>query len=110
MADIIINQIENKTKIEVLIGLALMSLITLLAEKIYVGEAIPIELFWGLAILLVAYVALILLTYIRFYIEKMVFFKEQEVMVQVQTVTLDKEISRLGLVKEIRELEAKAVG
>ena len=107
MAEIIVHQIANKTKIEVLIGLALMSLITLLGEKIYTGEPIPIELFWGLGILLVAYVALILLTYIRFYIEKMVFLKEQEVMVRVQVVTLDKEITRLGLVKEIADIEAR---
>ena len=106
MADIIIHQIENKTKIEVLIGLALMSLITLLGEKIYTGEPIPIELFWGLGILLIAYVALILLTYVRFYIEKMVFFKEQEVLATVQTVTLDREIVKLGLVKDIKLLEA----
>ena len=107
MADILIHQIENKTKIEVLIGLALMSLITLLGEKIYTGEPVPIELFWGLGILLVAYVTLILLTYIRFYIEKMVFFREQEIMVQGQVTTLDKEITRLGLVKEIKTLEAR---
>ena len=110
MADIVIHQIENKTKIEVLIGLALMSLITLLGEKIYTGETIPIELFWGLAILLVAYVALILLTYVRFYIEKMVYFREQEVLAQIQTAILDKEIVKLGLVKEIKELEVRAVG
>ena len=108
MADIILHQIENKTKIEVLIGIALMSLITLLGEKIYTGEPVPIELFWGLGILLVAYVTLILLTYVRFYIEKMVFLKEQEVMVKVQVVTLDKEITRLALVKDIKELEARA--
>ena len=107
MAGIIIHQIENKTKIEVLIGLALMSLITLLGEKIYTGEPIPIELFWGLAILLAAYVTMILLTYVRFYLEKMVYLKEQEVMGQIQRYTLDKEIQRLGLVKEIKEIEAR---
>ncbi len=110
MSDIILHQIENRTRVEALIGIALMSLITLLGEKIYTGEPIPIELFWGLGILLAAYVALILLTYIRFYIEKMIFFKEQEVMAKVQTVTLEKEIVRLGLVKEIKELEVRAVG
>ena len=107
MTDIVIHQIANRTRIEALIGLALMSLITLLGEKIYVGEPIPIELFWGLGILLTAYVTLVLLTYIRFYIEKMVFFKEQEVFAEVQTVTLDREITRLGLVKEIAEIEAR---
>lgn len=110
MADVIIHQIENRTRIEALIGIALMSLITLLGEKIYTGEEIPLELFWGLGILLGAYVALTVLTYVRFYIEKMVFFKEQEVMATIQTATLDKEITRLGLVKEIKVLEATAVG
>ena len=105
MADAIIHQIENRTKVEALIGLALMTLITLLGEKIYSGEEIPLELFWGLGILLAAYVLMVLLTYLRFYIEKMVFFKEQEVMAGLQHITLEKEIRRLDLVKQIKELE-----
>ena len=105
MADAIIHQIENRTKVEALIGLALMTLITLLGEKIYTGEVIPGELFWGLGILLAAYVLMVILTYVRFYIEKMVFLKEQEVMATIQNVTLNKEIKRLDLVKQIKELE-----
>ena len=107
MADAIIHQIENRAKVEALIGLALMTLITLLGEKIWVGEPIPIELFWGLGILLAAYVVMILLTYVKFYIVKMVFLREQEVMAGIQHITLDKEIKRLGLVKEIAEIEAR---
>ena len=109
MADAIIHQIENRTKVEALIGLALMTLITLLGEKIYTGEVIPGELFWGLGILLAAYVLMVILTYVRFYIEKMVFLKEQEVMATIQNVTLNKEIKRLDLVKQIKELETAVV-
>ena len=109
MADAIIHQIENRTKVEALIGLALMTLITLLGEKIYTGESIPLELFWGLAILLAAYVLMVILTYVRFYIEKMVFLKEQEVMATIQNVTLNKELKRLDLVKQIKELETAVV-
>ena len=105
MADIIVHQIENKTKVEVLIGIAIMSLVTLLGEKIFQGEPIPIELFWGLGILFAAYVSLMVLTYVRFYIEKMIYLKEQEVGAIIQEKTLVKEIERLMLVKEIKELE-----
>ena len=104
MADIIVHQIENKTKVEVLIGIAIMSLVTLLGEKIWQGEPIPVELFWGLGILFAAYVSLMVLTYVRFYIEKMIYLKEQEVGAMIQEKTLDKEITRLGLVKEIKVL------
>ena len=104
---IIITQIENKTKVEALIGLAIMSLITLLGEKIYVGEPVPIELFWGLAILLGAYVALILLTYVKFYIQKMVFLKEEKTKAEIQMMTLDKEIQKLTILRDIAVLEAK---
>lgn len=106
MADTIIHQIANRTKVEALIGLALMTMITLLGEKIWVGEPIPIELFWGLAILLVGYVLMILLTYTRYYIEKMMYLKEQEVLANIQNLSLGKEIRKLELVKEIKELEA----
>lgn len=105
MADIIVHQIENKTKVEVLIGIAIMSLVTLLGEKIFQGEPIPIELFWGLGILFAAYVSLMVLTYVRFYIEKMIYLKEQEVGAIIQEKTLVKEIERLTLVKEIKVLE-----
>ena len=107
MADIIIHQKENRAIVEALIGLALMTLITLLGEKIYTGEPIPIELFWGLGILLMAYVAMVLLTYMRFYIEKMIFIKEQESMTRLQVMTLDKEIEKLNLIKQIKTLEAE---
>ena len=107
MADIIVHQIENKTKVEVLIGIAIMSLVTLLGEKIFQGEAIPIELFWGLGILFAAYVSLMVLTYVRFYIEKMIYLKEQEVGAMIQEKTLAKEIERLTLVKELKEMEGE---
>ena len=110
MADAIIHQIENRAKVEVMIGIALMSLITLLGEKIWTGAPIPIELFWGLGILLAAYVVMILLTYVKFYIVKMVFFKEQEVMATIQNLSLTKEIRKLELVKEIKMIEASTVG
>ena len=109
MVESVIYQIENRTKVEALIGLAIMSLITLLGEKIYTGEPIPIELFWGLAVLFAAYVSLMILSYVRFYIEKMVYLKEQEVMNKIQLFTLDKEIVKLGLVKDIKALEAGAI-
>ena len=110
MADIIIHQIQNRTKVEVMIGLALMSLITLLGEKIWVGEPIPIEIFWGLGILLVSYIAMILLTYLRYYIEKMIYLKEQEVLANIQSQSLTKEIRKLELMKEIKDIEATSVG
>ena len=107
MADIIVHQIENKTKVEVLIGIAIMSLVTLLGEKIFKSEAIPVELFWGLGILFAAYVSLMVLTYVRFYIEKMIYLKEQEVLALLQGKTLEMEITKLGLVRDIKTLEAK---
>ena len=107
MADIIVHQIENKTKVEVLIGIAIMSLVTLLGEKIFQNEPIPIELFWGLGILFVAYVSLMVLTYVRFYIEKIIYLKEQEVLTKIQEATLDKEITKLGLMRDIKRLEVK---
>ena len=110
MADVIVHQIENRTKVEALIGLAIMSLITLLGEKIYTGEEVPIELFWGLAVLFAAYVSLMILSYVRFYIEKMIFFKEQEVMANLQLLTLEKEIEKLDLQRKIKVLEAEVDG
>lgn len=107
MAGILIHQIENKTKVEALIGIAIMSLITLLGEKIYTGESIPIELFWGLALLLGAYIALVVLTYVKFYIQKMVFLKEEKTKAEIQQLTLDKEIQKLTIQRDIAVLEAK---
>ena len=109
MTDIVIHQIENKTKVEVLIGIAIMSLVTLLGEKIFQGEEIPIELFWGLGILFGAYISLMILTYVRFYIEKMVYFKEQEVLALLQGKTLELEIEKLGLMRDIKRLDAAKV-
>ena len=105
MADIVIHQIENKTKVEVLIGIAIMSLVTLLGEKIFQNEPIPVELFWGLGLLFIAYIALVVMTYVRFYIEKMIFLKEQELVAITTGRTLEKEITKLGLMKDIKLLE-----
>ena len=107
MTEIIIHQIENKTKVEALIGIGIMSLITLLGERIWSGEPIPIELFWGLAILLGAYVALVVLTYVKFYIQKIVYLKEEKTKAEIQMMTLDKEIRKLEITRDIAELEAK---
>jgi hypothetical protein len=107
MADIVIHKIESSAKIEALVGLAITTMIGLLAQKIYAGEEVPVELFWGLALLIVIYFGLQLLFYLRFYIEKIVYFREQEVLTQQQLVTLEREITKLGLVKEIKQLEAR---
>ncbi len=107
MADIVIHQIQSSAKIEAMVGIAITTMIGLLAQKIYTGEAIPQELFWGLGLLIVIYFGLQLLFYLKFYIEKMVFLREQEVTTKLQTFTLDKEIIKLGLVKEIKEIEAR---
>ena len=107
MTEIVVHQIQNKTKVEALLGIGIMSLVTLLGEKIFQNEPIPVELFWGLGLLFVAYLSLMTLTYVRFYIEKMIYLKEQEVTSKIQVVTLDKEITKLGLLRDIKKLEIR---
>ena len=104
--DIVINQIENRAKIEALIGLSITALITLMSQKIYMGLPIPIEIFWGLLILGAFYFILELLSYVKFYIQKMVFLKEQETVSRIKVLEVEVEIRRLGEVIRLKELEA----
>ena len=95
MGEIIIHQIQNRTKIEALIGLSITALIGLMSQKIYVGEAIPVEIFWGLALLGVYYFVLELMSYVKFYIEKMVYLKEQSTVSKIKILEVEVGIRKL---------------
>ncbi len=96
MTHIVIPKIESRTKIEALIGLSITTLIGLMSQKIYLGQPIPIEIFWGLGLLGTFYFIMEFLTYVKFYIEKMIYLKEMKV---------TSEIKILGVEVECRKLE-----
>ncbi len=109
MGEIIIHQIQNRTKIEALIGLSITALIGLMSQKIYIGESIPVEIFWGLALLGVYYFVLELMSYVKFYIEKMVYLKEQSTISKMKTLEVEVECRRLEHMITLKRLEVPVV-
>jgi len=95
MTEIVINKIESRAKIEALIGLSITTLIGLMSQKIYLGLPIPPEIFWGVGLLGVFYFILELLTYVKFYVEKMIFLKEQETISKRKILEVEVECRRL---------------
>jgi hypothetical protein len=93
--DMVIEQIESRTKIEALIGLSITTLIGLMSQKIYLGLPIPIEIFWALGLLGTFYFILELLSYLRFYIQKMVFLKQQELLSKIKILEIEVECRKL---------------
>ena len=96
MTHIVIPKIESRAKIEALIGLTITTLIALMSQKIYLDLPIPIEIFWGLALLGGFYFILEFLTYVKFYVEKMVYLKELKIVSEIKTLELEVEIRKLG--------------
>lgn len=92
---IIIPKIESRTKIEALIGLSITTLIGLMSQKIYLGLPIPVEIFWALGLLGAFYFIMEFLTYVKFYIEKMVYLKEQETMSRIKILEVEVECRKL---------------
>lgn len=109
MADAILIKIENWAKIAVLVGTAITTLIGLMLQKIYLGEPIPVEIFWAIVLLAIFYFLLHLLTYLRFYLEKMVFLKEQKVQAEIKNQEIEIELRKLEIQLEIKTLELAQV-
>lgn len=109
MAHIIIPTIESRAKIAALIGLSITSLIAIMSQKIYMGLSIPIEIFWALALLGGFYFALELLTYVRFYIEKMLFIKEQKTISEIKILEIEVECKRLELQISLKRVEGAVI-
>lgn len=106
MADVVMIKIENWVKIAILVGTAITTLIGLLLQKIYLNEPIPQEIFWAIALLAVFYFLLHLLTYLRFYLEKIIFLKEQRVIAEIKNQELTIELRKLELQLELAQVEA----
>ena len=109
MSDAILIKIENWAKVAVLVGTAITTLIGLMLQKIYLGEPIPIEIFWAIVLLAVFYFLLHLLTYLRFYLEKIVFLKEQKVQAEIKNQEIEIELRKLEVQLEIKTLELAQV-
>ena len=104
--EIVIPKIESRTKIEALIGLSITTLIGLMSQKIYLGLPIPVEIFWGLALLGTFYFTMEFLTYVKFYIEKMIFLKEQEALSRIKILEIEVEIRKIGTQITLAQLTA----
>ena len=109
MSDAILIKIENWAKVAVLVGTAITTLIGLMLQKIWVGDPIPIEIFWAIVLLAVFYFLLHLLTYLRFYLEKIVFLKEQKVQAEIKNQEIEIELRKLEVQLEIKMLELAQV-
>ena len=109
MADAVLIKIENWAKIAVLVGTAITTLIGLMLQKIYLGDPIPVEIFWAIVLLAVFYFLLHLLTYLRFYLEKMVFLKEMQVQAEVKNREIETGLRKLEIQLEIKTLELAQV-
>ena len=105
MADIVINKIESRAKIEALIGTGIMTLIGLMSQKIWVGEPIPVEIFYGLVLLGAYYFILEAMSYLKFYVQKIVFIKEQETLSKIKVLELEVEIRKLGAELALAQVE-----
>ena len=106
MTHIVIPKIESRAKIEALIGLTITTLIALMSQKIYLSEPIPIEIFWGLALLGGFYFILEFLTYVKFYVEKMMYLKEMKTVSEIKVGELEVEIRKLGAELALAQVEA----
>ena len=109
MADAVLIKIENWAKIAVLVGTAITTLIGLILQKIYLGEPIPVEIFWAIVLLATFYFLLHLLTYLRFYLEKIIFLKEMEVQAKITSREMDMGLRKLEIQLEIKTLELAQV-
>ena len=109
MADAVVHKIENLGKLEALLGTTIFALIGLLAQKIYEGGEIPMEIFLGIIILIVFIVVLQLLYYLKFMVEKWAYFKEQEMLTTMKTEEVVAECRKLDRMIELKKLEAVAV-
>jgi hypothetical protein len=76
---------------------SITALIGLMSQKIYLDLPIPLEIFWALGLLGVFYFVLEFLTYVKFYIEKMIFLKEQETITRIKILEVEVECRRLEL-------------
>lgn len=109
MTEILLHQIQNRTKIEALIGLSITTLIGLMCQKVYMGLPIPQEIFWALVILGVYYFALEVLSYLKFYVEKMIFLKEQETISKIKILEIEVECRKLELQITLAQVTKVAV-
>lgn len=80
-----------------------------MSQKIWVGDPIPIEIFWALGLLGAFYFILEFLTYIKFYIEKMIFLKEQEALSRIKILEVEVGIRKLEQEITLAQLQPTAV-
>ena len=104
--EIVIPKIESRTKIEALIGLSITTMIGLMSQKIYLDLPIPVEIFWALGLLGAFYFILEFLTYIKFYIEKIIFLQEQKQLSTIKILEVEVECRRLEHMITLKQLEA----
>ncbi len=105
VTEIVIHQIESRAKIEALIGTGILTLIGLMSQKIWVGESIPVEIFYGLILLGAYYFILEFMSYLKFYVQKIVFIREQESLSKIKVVELEVEIRKLGAKLALAQVE-----
>lgn len=101
---ITLEKIESSTKLGALLIAAFTSILSVVVFKAQAGDAISIELFWAMIMLFIVFFSLQLMYYIRFYLEKIVFFKEEKLKSDLQLAQLDKELQKMELEVKIREL------
>ena len=109
MTHIVLPKIESRTKIEALIGISITTLIGLMCQKIYMDLPIPVEIFWALALLGGFYFIMEFLTYVKFYIEKIIYLKEEETMSRIKILQLEVECRKLELQITLTKLKVVEV-
>ncbi len=105
IADTVIHKIENLTKIEAILASIILTLVGLVAQKLYMGEPIPVELIFILALFLVLLIIFQLLYYLKFIVEKEMWLREQKVLADIQNSQLVLQIKKLSLDIELKKLE-----
>jgi len=105
MADVVIHKIENLTKIEAIIGSIILTLVGLVAQRLYTGESIPMELITVLAIFIIVLIVFQLLYYLKFIVEKEMWLREQRVMTQNRNSEVVTQCKKLELDIQLARLK-----
>jgi hypothetical protein len=105
MSEIVLEKIESSTKIGALLASGLVTILGLIVQKAFAGEPIQVELFWSLGFLILFFFGLQLMFYVRFYVEKSIFFREERLRSELQLAKMDVELRKMELEVKIRELD-----